>query len=166
MSSQNNQSGDPSVAEDSAAEIARNIKKMQEMFSDIAATWHPSASDPFNLGAAGAAWMEALSRNPDKMIEAGMKYCGFSGSELQMLDCVFPISRFAQNFTIALRYLVGTDDQGVGECRNHGPSFFQCQASDKVIGGFTILRGLIDVRRDVLEFKPCSFKNPPPIWRR
>ena len=74
MSNQNSQPGQPDSADNSSAEIARNIEKMQEMFSDIASNWQSPAADPFNLGAAGAAWMEALSRNPEKMIQAGMKY--------------------------------------------------------------------------------------------
>ncbi len=54
--------------------LAQNIKKMEQIFSELSRHYEPAKPDPFNLSAASAAWMEALSRNPDKMIQAGMKY--------------------------------------------------------------------------------------------
>ena len=54
--------------------LAENIKKMESLFGEMSQNFDASKVDPFNLTAASAAWMEALSQNPEKLMQAGLKY--------------------------------------------------------------------------------------------
>ena len=66
-------SNNETVGESSEA-LAENIKQMEDTFRGLFKDYAPPQADPFNLGDASTAWMEALSKNPEKMIQAGMKY--------------------------------------------------------------------------------------------
>ncbi len=58
----------------SAELLQQNIKHMEEIFAEITKNYSPPSSDPFNLNEASAAWMQALSQDPDKLFQAGVQY--------------------------------------------------------------------------------------------
>jgi len=47
---------------------------MEKIFGEISESYASANHDPYNLNEASSAWMEAISKSPEKMIEAGIQY--------------------------------------------------------------------------------------------
>ena len=72
---QEEQKGDTGTTPESPAELlAHNLQLMEQTLGQIADHYKPNDHDQFNLMQASASWLEAISKNPDKMMEAGMRY--------------------------------------------------------------------------------------------
>ena len=66
---------DPASATNNPAEmLASNIKHMEQLLTQISENYKLPDADPFNLAEASAAWMKAVSTNPEKLVQAGMQY--------------------------------------------------------------------------------------------
>ena len=57
-----------------AKELHENFKQVEEIMSGFAKSYENIAFDPFNLRDAYGEWLEALAKNPQKVIEANMTF--------------------------------------------------------------------------------------------
>ncbi len=54
--------------------LAGNIRQMEKILGDISSVYKHQDTDPFHLGDASSAWFEAISKDPQKIFQAGFQY--------------------------------------------------------------------------------------------
>ncbi len=70
---QNNTDSTPEQTDPSEI-LANNIKQLESLLREISNGNNHFNHDPFNLSEACSAWFEVISKNPEKVFEAGLQY--------------------------------------------------------------------------------------------
>ncbi|MGB5706082.1 MAG: class I poly(R)-hydroxyalkanoic acid synthase [Arenicellales bacterium] len=73
--SENQNNTDPTPEQTDPSEIlASNIKQLESLLREISNGNNHFNHDPYNLSEACSAWFEVISKNPEKVFEAGLQY--------------------------------------------------------------------------------------------
>jgi len=74
MTAQQDNPETPTSEVDPSQMLANNIKQIEALLREISNGHTPLNHDPFNLSEACSAWFEVISKNPEKVFEAGLQY--------------------------------------------------------------------------------------------
>lgn len=69
-----NQTQQAAGSDDPGQILLKNLREMESILGEISRQSPARDADPFGLAEAGAAWLKAVSADPQKMFEAGMQY--------------------------------------------------------------------------------------------